>query len=1263
MTPFLRTLSLSVVVLASTPAFSSEGIEFFESRIRPVLAQDCYECHNSNGKAKGRLILDHREPMMKGGTSGPVIIPGNADESLLIQAIRHEFEDLEMPKAGVMLDDAIIADFVQWVNMGAPDPRDAPPSAEELAEDASWEAVLERRKAWWSFQPIRRDLTPPGDGHPVDGFIRQKLATAGLEPSFPAETHILARRLYFALIGLPPTPEQIAAFEEKGAQRVIDELLASPHFGEKWARHWMDWIRYAETHGSEGDPRIPNAHLYRDYLIRALNADIPYDQLVREHVAGDLLPNPRINPELAINESLIGTAHWRMVFHGFAPTDALDEKVRFTDDQINVFTKAFLGLTVSCARCHNHKFDAISQADYYALFGILGSTRPASAAIDLPEKRLVNREALTGLKPEIRAAIASDWLAQLPESGDALEVVDHQISGGSRHWDLSDPETYEAWFQYGDGLPQKPSEPGEFAIAPQGANALVDLFPAGAYSNLITDKAGAVLTSPDLHLDGAYELYLHVRGGGEAMARYVVQNYPRSGTVYKVIGLKDDDKQRGWRWLKFDLAYWDGDDIHIELATARDAPLLVKNKDRSWFGIREAWLVKKGEPGPKPVRQSVDRTALKNAVEAWRDQTITNAESLILSKALERGMLPNELGKLPTAKPLIESYRELEAAIPVATRIPTLAEWKGVDQPLYNRGDHKKPLQPVSRRFLDAIDDTPYQSNISGRLELADDLFRRDNPFTSRVIVNRIWHHLFGNGLVSTTDNFGRLGVEPTHPELLDYLATRFEEKDDWSLKSLIRFLVTSETWQQASHPSRIAATTDPSNRLLSHANVRRLEAEAIRDQFLAVSGNLDLSLFGPPASGTSNRRSVYVSVIRNRMDPFLTTFDAPVPFSTKGSRDVTNVPAQSLMLMNDRFVANAASNFASQSPSIGDMWSTALGRKPTSDELRAANEFLKDMEQRYEGVERERTQLVEEIQRLKHEVASIKQPVRTRLEAALNSEGEAALAGPEPFAYWKFDGNLRDELANLNGKANGTARLEDDALVLDGGGYVSTPPLNLDLQEKTLEVVVQLENLDQRGGGVMTVQDSNGAVFDSIVFAEMKKGHWLAGSNHHQRTRSFEGGPETDASSLPVCITIAYDADGTIRAYRNGQPYGSPYRQTNLNPFKSGQTQLVFGLRHGTGVGGNRMLKGRIHEAKLFNRALSPEEVAASAHGRRFVSENQVLAALTPSQTSRLQELESGIRDLESQLRDYGQPVGENQPWIDLAHSIFNLKEFIYVR
>ncbi|MBC7822089.1 MAG: DUF1549 domain-containing protein, partial [Planctomycetaceae bacterium] len=612
-----------------------------------------------------------------------------------------------------------------------------------------------------------------------------------------------------------------------------DHLLDSPHFGERWARHWMDWVRYADSYGSEGDPAIDNGWLYRDYLIRALNADVPFDQLVREHVAGDLLEQPRINQALGINESLIGTAHWRMVFHGFAPTDALDEKVRYTDDAINAFSKAFLGLTVSCARCHDHKFDPISQKDYYALFGVLGSCRPGRAAIDTRDKLDANREKLSLLKPQIRSSVADAWLATGAKLKAALLSRDgpwkmadkpnlllqpwfmmrKETSGSAafsdawqrqiaswrsdrqqrdehaqraywRRWNLADDATYASWFRVGTGLPNKPLAAGEYAVAISGENALAGIYPSGVYSHGLSAKHPARLSSGKVRLDDNCDLWLRVIGDGGASTRYVVEDYPRNGTVFPVTTLSKD-----WQWQKFDLTYWNEDEIHIEVTSGKDAPLLVNNEARSWFGIREAMIVRKGEPGPPTAsREFLDAVfevaadsppksfddladcyvqAVNVAVRAWRTGNANDAQAHLLDACLKQGLLPNKLDELVAAKPLINEYRRLEEEIVVPTRVPGLEETVGRNQPLFERGDHKRPQADVPRRFLEAIDATPYQTNQSGRRQLAEDLLRNDNPLTRRVVVNRLWHHLFGRGIVPTPDNFGRLGLPPTHPELL----------------------------------------------------------------------------------------------------------------------------------------------------------------------------------------------------------------------------------------------------------------------------------------------------------------------------------------------------------------------------------------------------------------------------------------------------------------------------------------------------------------
>ncbi|MCC7334296.1 MAG: PSD1 domain-containing protein [Pirellulaceae bacterium] len=1141
-------LAAGWMLLTAHGLLADETVEqtFFEERIRPVLVEHCYACHNSHENAEADLVLDCREGLRLGGNSGPLFEPttansltnadnptnsakSTAQDSLLLRVLRHEIEGLEMPAEGPQLEPRIIDDFARWIASGAYDPRSTPPSAAELAEATSWATISKQRRQWWCFQPIAPPTLPGPESiaadvanssaslalnlssNGIDLLHQAELAAHQLSPNPRADPATLLRRLHLLLLGLPPTPEQLDDFAQDPSpaayQRVVDELLESPRFGERWGRHWLDWIRYAESHGSEGDPRIVGAHHYRDYIIRSLNADIPYDQLLREHIAGDLLEVPRVDQQLGINESLIGTAHWRMVFHGFAPTDALDEKVRFTDDALDTVTKAFLALTVSCARCHDHKFDAISQADYTALAGILSSTRPGRAEIDLPQRLDKNRDELQQLKPTIQAAIAAQWLESLedlptrlidnlaanPEASEkqhwlyplyklrqleqspvdgndpasawlesVKEFKEAQANQSSflasklgPNWNLADDAQSRNWYRYGSGLVARVSgagkvgtevhrerlaervgesagkssdggalgniketkrtsdggasghikeanrtsddgasghieetkrtsdggasghiegggagHPGEFTIEADGERVIGGVFPASVLTHSLSTKHGGRFTSPDFTVGPGQRLWLQVCGDGQAMSRYVVQDFPRDGTVYPVTELK---RERGWYWQAYDVGYWQGDALHVELTTANDAPLLVRNQPRSWFGIRRALLVDSPQVRPdtnfreswttvfeaaahRPPRSTMELAdlladSIRQAILDWRDGCLSDAQALLIDDFLSAELLPNTLEALPSASPLVIRYRELENDIPVATRIPTLAEWQGSDLRLYERGNHKQPQQIVLRRFLEAIDSRPYNSPLSGRRQLADDLLRDDNPLTARVIANRIWHHLFGQGIVSTCDNFGKLGTLPSHPQLLDYLAYQFREVDHWSLKSLIRRIVTSEAWQQSSTESAAARATDPDNRLLSHFSTQRLTAEAIRDSLLSVSGEIDLTMFGPAVAGSTPRRSIYVQVLRNEPDPFLAAFDTPLPFSCQGNRDVTNVPAQSLIMINGPLTAAAAEDLAERclsSPQaetdrqrIELMWRIALGRRPDSHELEAAEQFL----------------------------------------------------------------------------------------------------------------------------------------------------------------------------------------------------------------------------------------------------------------------------------------------------------------------------------
>ena len=437
--------SVPMVGLAATP--TPVQVEFFEKNIRPVLAGECYECH-ATAKKKGGLALDTRDGLLKGGESGPALVPGQPDSSLLLQALRHTHPSLKMPKNGAKLDARIIANFAEWIRQGAPDPRTGPAAAASSSTPSAWADTLTFRRQWWSFQPVTQPAVPTPKNaawstNAIDRFLLAAMEQRGLAPAPDADLRAFIRRLTFALTGLPPRAEDVEAFvrdftlshsptfppaggesekarkresEQRTIARAVDTLLASPAFAEHWARHWLDLVRYAETHGSEGDPEIPFAWRYRDYVIRAFAADVPADQLIREHIAGDLLPpsQTRLSQADQLNESRLGLAHFRLVEHGFQPVDSLDDQVKAIDSQIDVLSKAFQGLTTSCARCHDHKFDPISQRDYTALYGVLASIRPAQVQVDAPAALDRHRAALASLKVQIKSALADAWLAATP---------------------------------------------------------------------------------------------------------------------------------------------------------------------------------------------------------------------------------------------------------------------------------------------------------------------------------------------------------------------------------------------------------------------------------------------------------------------------------------------------------------------------------------------------------------------------------------------------------------------------------------------------------------------------------------------------------------------------------------------------------------------------------------------------------------------------------------------------------------------------------
>jgi len=1028
------------LILAAAPiAAADDGVEFFEREIRPLLAEQCFACHSSEAPSVfANLRLDSHGGLLAGSDAGPVVVPGDPARSKLIQALRGQIA--QMPPTGKLPAGRIEA-VARWIEMGAPWPAEDQP---ESAGPATGFDLEGRKLTHWAWRPVERgDVPEVDDDWPlddVDRFLLERLRAEGLEPASEAPREAWIRRVTFDLIGLPPTVEEIDDFiadTGDGAQeRVVDRLLAFPRFGEHWARRWMDLVRYAESHGSEGDPDTLGAWRYRDYLIRAFNQDLPYDQFVREQLAGDLLETPRVNEELGLNESLLGAAQWRLVEHGFQPVDPWEDRVKWTDNQVDVVSKTFLGLTVSCARCHDHKFDAISQKDYYSLFGTIKGARPTQRAIDSDAVLEKHGDELRTLKSEIRSRLASVWLERA--DGLAKRLTDDTAPGAwdaagpmrlwallgdrdgeelqdawrsteafeelerssreafhqgkfDRRWDLSRQTDYASWFRHGNGLDDQPSAPGEFEVTPSGSVIVPGIYDAGVYSNLVSRKRSAVLQSPRFTIDSDY-ISVELQGGNFSFARLMIENYavPRAGIYHQRSSPKKDEPT----WFTWKTDYWKGFTAYLEYTTLEDStnfqldpedsvrrprPQPVRD-GRSWFGAGRLWfhdedvrprpdrdaavlVLRAGAPDSRERLAARYEALLKGAIEAWRDGRLTREQGWFLDGFVRRDLLPRRTDDLELEQllPLVQRYRKLEEEIPVPRRAPGVIEEGGPPQRLLIRGGLKNLGEPVERRFLTALGGDPCEDPRSARLEFAERVADPSNPLTARVAVNRLWQSLFGRGLVRTVDNMGKMGESPTHPELLDFLAARFVE-DGWSTKMTLRRLALSRAYRMSSEVSAAAREKDPENVWLSHMPLRRLRAEPIRDALLAVSGRLDAKMYGPsvdiyyayekgktkgdtakgPVDG-DGRRSVYQEIRRNTHNPFLEVFDLPKPATTRGLRDVTNVPAQSLTMLNSPFVIGQAEVWAAAltadgaddaSERLTGMFRKALGRRPSALEL-----------------------------------------------------------------------------------------------------------------------------------------------------------------------------------------------------------------------------------------------------------------------------------------------------------------------------------------
>ena len=912
-------LALLGFILYLVPSVrSQEGNDFFERKIRPVLAEQCFSCHSAElKKFKGGLALDTRAGWMEGGDNGPAIVPGDPEKSLLIKAIRYSDPELKMPKKGKLSDD-VIADFEKWVKMGAPDPRVGKVQAAQ-----KYPSVEEGRK-FWAFQPPTlggipkvNDTTWPRND--IDRFVLAKLEAKNLRPSRDAERAVLLRRLYFAIIGLPPSPEEIDAFVNDNSPeaiiRVVDRLLASPHFGERWGRHWLDVARFAESSGGGRTLMFRDAWRYRDYVISSFNSDKSFAQFITEQLAGDLLdgktPEERYWQLVATAFLLLGPTNFERQDKPLLEMDVIDE-------QIDTMGKAFLGMTLGCARCHDHKFDPIPTKDYYALAGIFKSTkfivhsnvskwmeRPLPASDPNLEAAIRKHDQqVASLKSQIKALKAKNPGAGVvtePIKGTPLAVknlpgivVDDSEARKVGNWKHS---TFSGHY-IGEGY---------------------------LYDDRAMKGEKTLTFQPEFTESGMYEVRL----------AYVPSTNRADKVAIRIFHREGDDT------------------VHINQKLRPPIDGRFVSLGRYRFTKGSQWFVMVTTDG-------ANGHVIADAVQ-FLPEALADKEGISKPKGEQREPLGSNKQSLPE---LEAKLKQLEKSAPERPMAMAVADGDKIgDFHVCIRGIVHNKGEMVPRGFLQVATRGSMPkigTKESGRRELAAWVASPDNPLTARVFVNRVWHHLIGSGLVRTVDNFGATGETPSHPELLDYLAVKFV-KEGWSVKKLIREIVLSRTYQMASEPNAEGMKADPENRLLWRMNRKRLEAEPLRDTILLVSGQLDRAALGNTIKkGTTAerdyvfddvRRSVYTPIFRNRLNELFEVFDFPDPNMVMGKRNISTVPTQALFMMNSPFImmqARHAATLALKDATLTDAqrielaYRKSLGRVPTARERELASAYVR---------------------------------------------------------------------------------------------------------------------------------------------------------------------------------------------------------------------------------------------------------------------------------------------------------------------------------
>ena len=1033
---FRNIIALALLLVALRPAIAADVDEWFEREVRPLLAERCLSCHSSALEApKANLKLDRRESAIAGGDSGAAIELGKPAESLLIMAVRGDGVNRMPPDKPLSKPE--IATLERWIQLGAPWPERV---AASVAIGPDW--LKARAQSHWAWQPMQ-DSTPPTvkniawPTRPLDAYLLSKLDSLGIEPASEATPIQILRRLSFDLTGLPPSAELLASFAaiDKTDSRefgiafdaALERLMASPEFGVTWGRHWFDLVRYCETLGHEFDYPIRHAWRYRDAVIDALNDDLSYATFVTEHLAGDQVAQPRRHPRTQINQSLALTGWWWMGEGLHAPVDIWNDEATRIDNQIEVYSKAFLGLTVACARCHDHKFDPVSAADYTSLVGVMQSSR-RTYSVDDPQGKLVahNQQLAQAVEQSVAQAArgaaglsvseqaVTEWLNQLierlrakpeemaksfvpgnplftlrllAESTDDLQfnqrrraTLDslHNKQTAYAKW-LSESELYA---DFSKGLPQGwyvEAADSRLAKACSQPPTFLPLDPAAALpspagrfvSHALGKQQQLSLRSPTFDVNHPI-VALRMRGKS-AQSTVMVDNYfmiEFHGLLFGDLR-KPIDQPNDWGWVVH------GGDLKKYLG--HPAYISIDDDENAWFELAEVRLC--DAPPPEVVNEQVVeclessttidqlKARIVTSLLNWRDTADRGHEMLraaILESQRFEVTLPAGLApQVDRAK-----LEAMAAATPAPSRLLGIHEGTPRDAVQFVRGNPHRRGDTVHRSDLQALGGAVIDNpNSSGRLELARSLTTGKHPLAGRVMVNRIWLQLFGQGLVDSPDNFGLLGGAPSHLELLDHLTLRFEEHD-WSIKWLVREICSSRAYRLSSLPTQAHTELDPNSRYLSHRLVRRLSAEKLRDTLLAISGSLDRAQGGesikvhlteqmsgrgrPGASGPldgAGRRAVYVEVRRNFLDPFLVAFDQPPPATTVGKRNMSNVPAQALSLLNAPLVHEMAKRWSQRvlaqstdpNSQVRAMFTTAFSREPSAEEIESCRELLGD--------------------------------------------------------------------------------------------------------------------------------------------------------------------------------------------------------------------------------------------------------------------------------------------------------------------------------